>query len=116
MALDFECHSPTVTDIDHACVFANAHEKLRPAFGRLLFSELTQVHLGGFIGAVLTPHNAVHSQLTRRGSAAKDLANALVFVGLKAEFGEGLRRFRMRCSAADGVETHDGPIGWRAVK
>ena len=60
VALDLEGHGPTITDVDYTCIFANADEKLWPAFGGLLLSELTQVNLGGLVGAVLTPHDAVH--------------------------------------------------------
>ena len=92
VGLDLEGHRPAVADVDDAGVLPDPHQQ-RVGLG-LLLAELLQVHLAGLVRAVLAPHHAVHRQLRRGGAALQDVANALVLVGLQAEFGVRLRVVR----------------------
>ena len=72
-------------DVDDTGVLTDAREK-RAARGVLAeFAELLQVHLGGFVGAVLRPHHRVHRQLGAGGATTQDLPDARVFIVLHAE-------------------------------
>ena len=74
-----------LSDVDDTGVLTDAREK-RAARGVLAeFAELLQVHLGGFVGAVLRPHHRVHRQFGAGGAAAEDLPDACVLVILHTE-------------------------------
>ena len=112
--LDLEGDRPTITDVDDSGVFADADEQLRPAALGLLVAELAQVHLGRLVGAVLTPHDRIHREFTRRRPATEDFADARIFVGLEAELGVGLRDLGGGLRAVDGIEAHE-PILSRRI-
>ncbi len=70
VTFNLEGHRPPFTNIDYTRVFSHAHHQV---FGHGVvhfFTELTQVNLGGLVGAVLAPHHRVHRQFTRGGPAA----------------------------------------------
>ncbi len=101
--LDLEGDRVAVTDVDHAGVLADADQQ-RLAVREV--AELAQVHLGRLVRAVLAPHDAVHGQLGGGGTAAEDVADAQVLVGLQAQFGERLLVLRGLLGALDGVDVH----------
>ena len=86
-----ESDGPAVADVDDAGVLADAgqHAGAHLVGGGL--AEVAQVHLGGLVRAVLTPHHRVHGQLGVGGPAAQDVANPLVLVVFEAQLVEGLR-------------------------
>ncbi len=104
---DLERDRPAIADIDHAGVLPDAHQQR--VGRRLLLAELPQVHLGGFVGAVLAPHHRVHGQLGTGGAPAEDVADALVLVRLQPEFGERLLLLRRCGGGGDGIQAHRAP-------
>ena len=70
---------------------------------RRLLAELPQVHLAGLVGAVLAPHDRVHREFGAGRAAAEDLPDAVVLVGLQAEFAEGLRVVRRLSCMLDRI-------------
>ena len=103
--LDLERDGVALADVDDAGVLADARERL--AERRLLrqVAELLQVHLARLVGAVLAPHHRVHRQLGGRGTAAEDLADAVVLVGLQPQLGPRLLAVGGLGGVLDGVQT-----------
>ena len=66
MGLDFEGAGPPVAHIDNAGILPWPLHHPRTARGQPF-----EVHPGGFIGAVLAPHDAVDSQLGQPRRAAQ---------------------------------------------
>ena len=58
MGLDFEGAGPPVAHVDNAGILSRPLNHPRAARGQPF-----EVHARGFIGAVLTPHDAIDSQL-----------------------------------------------------
>ena len=102
--LDLEGHRVALADVEDAGVLADAGQHLadRGLLGQL--AELLEVDLGGLVGAVLAPHHRVHRQLRGGGTAAEDLADPGVLVGLQAEIGPGLLTVRVLGGDGDGVQ------------
>ena len=102
--LDLEGHRVALADVEDAGVLADAGQHLadRGLLGQL--AELLEVDLGGLVGAVLAPHHRVHRQLRGGGTAAEDLADPGVLVGLQAEIGPGLLAVRVLGGDGDGVQ------------
>ena len=85
VGLGLERHCVTLADVDDTGILADARQE-RAARGVLAeFTEFLQVHLRGFVGAVLRPHHRIHGQFRAGGAAAEDLPDAQVFVVLQAE-------------------------------
>ena len=101
---DLEGDRPAVADVDHAGVLADPgqHACAHLVGGGL--TEIAQMHLGGLVGAVFTPHHRVHGQLGVGRAAAENLAYPLVLVVLEAQFPEGLGVVGRRCGALDGID------------
>ena len=92
MGLHLEGDSPAVTNIHDTSVLTHTHEQMfTHLVGSLGAKLLLEVLLGRLIGAVLRPHHRVHSELRVSGTAAEQLANALVLLLLQAKFGPGHR-------------------------
>ena len=89
--LDLEGHRVAQADVHHPGVLADPGQE--PAARGLprQVAELTQVHLGGLVRAVLGPHHRVHGQLGRGRPPVQNLPNPGVLVRLQAEFGPRLR-------------------------
>lgn len=87
---DLEGDGPAVADVDDACVLADTGEHARAHLLGGGLPEVAQVHLGGLVGAVLTPHHRVHREFRIGGAPAQDVANPLVLVVLETEFAVGL--------------------------
>ena len=74
-----------LADVDDTGVLADACQE-RAARGVLTeFTKFLQVHLRGFVGAVLRPHHRVHRQFGAGGATTEDLPDARVLVVLHAE-------------------------------
>jgi len=85
VGFDFEDGAEAVADIDDAGVFTGALDDAGAGGG-----EAFQVDAGGFIGAVLAPHDAEDAELGEVGVAAEDFLDAGVLVGGEAVFGGDL--------------------------
>ena len=87
MALHLEDAGETVANVDDAGVFARAlNDDLAGDRQRL------QVHLRGFVRAMLVPHCGEDAELGDRGLASDQFQNPLVLVGLQAMFGDEFGR------------------------
>lgn len=120
VGFDFEGHCPAVADVDDACVFADSDEEVFRHLGGGFVTEGAQVDFGGFVGAVLGPHDGVHGEFGCCGAAAEDVADALVFVVFESEGCVRLFLVRgVRC-VVDGVRggraggSHSFPHEWCA--
>ena len=60
VAFNFERDRPALADVDHAGVFTHANHEVLGHFRGDLLTELAEVDLGGFVGAVLRPHHRIH--------------------------------------------------------
>ena len=85
VAFDLERDGPALADIDDTGVFAHANHEVLRHLRRNLLPKLPQVHFRRLVRAVFGPHNRVHGKFARRGTAAKNLANLRVLVGLEPE-------------------------------
>ncbi len=85
VALHLEDAGEAVADVDHAGVLAGALDDAG-ARGR----QAAQMHLGGFVGAVLVPHRREDAELGEARRAADQIEDAGVLVGLEAMFGDEL--------------------------
>src|SRR5699024_2054746 len=80
VGLDLECHGPTVADVDDSGVLTDAHQQVLLHVLGDFVTELREVDLRGLVGAVFGPHDRIHRQLRRGGTAPEDLLDLLVFV------------------------------------
>ena len=103
VAFDLERDGPALANIDDTGVFAHANHEVLRHLRRNLLSELPQVHFRRLVRAVFGPHNRVHGKFARRGTAAKNLANLRVLVGLEPERIVRLFFLRGRGGVLDGV-------------
>ena len=106
--LDLEGHRPALADIHDTGVLAHAHHEICAHLLGGLLTELAQVFLRALVGAVLAPHHRVHRELTARGPAAEDLADAQVFALREAECRVGLLALRSGHRVRDCVGGRDG--------
>jgi hypothetical protein len=108
--LDLERHRVALADVDDAGVLADAGEQLADRrLGRQL-AELAQVDLAALVRAVLAPHHRVHRELAARRTAAEDLADPVVLVGLQAQFGIRLLGLGSGGRVLDGVDAHAATV------
>ena len=77
VGLDLEGHGPAVTDVRDTGVLPDAHHEVLAHLVGDLVTELTQMHLGGLVGAVFGPHDRVHGQFRGGGAAAQDLLDPI---------------------------------------
>jgi hypothetical protein len=86
VALHLEHHREPVADVDDAGILARPldHPGRR---GR----QPAQMHLRGFVGAMLIPHSRKNAELGQRRLAADQIEDALVLVGLEPVFGDEFR-------------------------
>ena len=89
---DFERGDQTVADIHHTRIFARA---LNDEFSA--HRQALQMHLAGFVRAVLAPHHAENAQLGYVGIASEDLLHARIFRSREAVLrGDFRRNFNFR--------------------
>ena len=74
-----------LSDVDDTGVLADTRQEWAARGVLAEFTEFLQVHLRGFVGAVLRPHHRVHRQFGAGGAAAEDLPDACVLVILHTE-------------------------------
>ena len=91
---DLEGDRVAQADVHHAGVVADTGQQ-RAGRGRLI-GELPQVHLRGFVGAVLAPHHGVQGQLGGGRAAAQGSHDPAVLRLGQAQLSKGLRRVRRR--------------------
>ena len=112
VGLHLEGDGPAAADVDDAGVLAHADEEVLPHGVVRARAELFgEVLLGGFVGAVLGPHDGVHGEFGVGGSASEDVADALVFVLFEAEFLPGHVLVGGRGGVFDGVGQLAGVFG-----
>jgi hypothetical protein len=106
MRLDLECDRPAVADLDDTGVVPDTGEHPRPhrLSGRL--PEIVQVHLGGLVGAVLTPHHRVHRQLGGRRPASQNLPDPRVLIIREAQLPVWLRLLRRGSRMLHRINRH----------
>ncbi len=110
--LDLECHRVALPDVDDAGVLADARQQLADL--RLLgqLAEPPQVHLAGFVRAVLGPHHAVHREFAAGGATAENLADPRVFVDAQPQLRPRLSLFGTVRGLLDGI----GHVATSAVR
>ena len=86
VALHLEDRRLAIANVHHAGIFAGAANHLRTS-GR----QLHQVDLGGFIGAMLRPHDREYAQFRQVRLAADRLQDAVIFFRAEAMFGDDFR-------------------------
>jgi hypothetical protein len=82
VAFHLEHDGVAVAEIHDAGVLPRPLDHLR-ALGR----QLAEPHAGGFVGAVLAPHDREDAELGERGRPAQDLEQSLVLIGLQPVLG-----------------------------
>ena len=104
VGFDLEGDGPAVADVDHARVLTHAHHEAPLHLVGGLRTELTQVHLGRLIRAVLGPHDGVHREFCSRGAPAEQADDALVLIRFEAKLRVRHLVVRRRGGALNGVE------------
>src|SRR5699024_4796774 len=89
VGLDLECHGPTVADVDDSGVLTDAHQQVLLHVLGDFVTELREVDLRGLVGAVFGPHDRIHRQLRRGGTAPEDLLDLLVLSALRPRSAKG---------------------------
>ena len=87
VAFHLEDGGLSIANVDHACIFARAANHPRGG-GRQFF----QVKAGGFIGAMLRPHDREDTKFGQVRLPTHGAQNACIFFGREAVFGDDFGR------------------------